>query len=238
MAGGDRPVSWMKMHAFCTLMVWCILVPCRWHLRIVALKTNFAQPRRSADTSRRIICFCADTTAHCRYPMQEFFWAAHLHLSCCGKQKKKNNWEPRTSICIWREQFRQAQSLSSCNAWLLLLLEVYYSIVVRASIEGIHWFYDSWKGGFILIVRVLTLPLISWHPPCVQTNHWSSEKLLLYCIVLTALIVPLSKTCLYSISASLSPTKQTSCYMCKVVQGLAREVSGDRFCAGNNCGLR
>lgn len=150
MAGGDRPVSWMKMHIFCTLMVWCILLLCRWHLRIVALKTNFAQPRRSADTSTRIICFCADTTACCRYPRQEFFWEAHLHLSCCREQKKA--WEPVTNICIQREQFSQAQS--SCNTWLLLLLEVYYNTVVRASIEGIRWFYGSWKEGFILIDRL------------------------------------------------------------------------------------
>lgn len=60
-----------------------------------------------------------------------------------------------TSICTQREQFNQTQSLSSCNTWLLLLLEVYYSIVVRKTIEGIHGFYDSWKEGFILMDRDL-----------------------------------------------------------------------------------
>lgn len=166
MAGGDRPASWMKMHIFCTLMVWCILVLCRWHLRIVVLKPNFAQPCRSADTSTRIICFHTDTTAYSRYPRQDFFWQAHLHLSCCGEQK--NPQEPMTSICIRTKQFSQTWSLTPCNTWLLPLLEVYYGIVVRASIEGIHWFYDSWKKGFIWIDRGLTLPLISQHPPWAQ----------------------------------------------------------------------
>jgi len=159
MAGGDRPASWMKTYIFCTLMLWCILVFCRWHLRIVTLKTTFAQPHRSADTSMRIICFCADITARCRYPRQGFFWEEHLHRSCCGDQKKAQ--QPMTSICIQREQFSQAQPMSSCSTWLLLLLEVYCGIVVRARIEGIHWFYDSWKEGFILIGSDLTLPLIA-----------------------------------------------------------------------------
>lgn len=123
------------------------------------------------------------------------FSEQHTCISAAAGSRKKTR-ELTTNICIWREQVSQAQSLSTRNTWLLLLLEVYYGIVVRASIEGMHWFYDSWKEGFVLIDRDLTLPVISEQPPCVQTNHRSSEKLLLYPIELIPLIIPLSETCI------------------------------------------
>lgn len=73
-------------------------------------------------------------------------------ISVAAGSRKKTR-EPMTSICIRREQFSQAQSLSSGNTSLLLHLEVYEGTVVRASMEGTHCFYDSWKEGFVLMDR-------------------------------------------------------------------------------------
>lgn len=147
--------------------------------------------------------------------------------------------EPLTSLCIYRQQFRQTQLLPSCNTWSPFLLTVYYILVLRARVVGIHWSYGSWKEGFILIDRDLTLPLICQQLPCTQTSHQTSEKLLLYHIAgIVALIVPFQNLFVFysCLSASTKPAKQkpkpASCYMCKWFKG-----SLDRFQAADSVQL-
>lgn len=151
MAGGDRPASWMKMHIFSTLMVWCILVFCRWHLRSVALKINFAQPQRSDDTSVSIISFCTDTPLCCRWGFSEKYTCISV---AAGNRKK-----------ISGERTIQPDIIT---IFMWYLLAVSPRSLLQHSCQGkqekTHWFYDSCKQGGevgLLIDGDLALPFIS-----------------------------------------------------------------------------